>query len=278
VGVSCFHWDLRRVFQAYGFIYDDVYGEDYAGAFDDLLNVMAEDPDGPQVDLRAELIHLLRPKITRFHDYRGTRTESNPTGRREIWMAESTNPGKSVRAVEKFFVGDPDVTSSEIKGVRIWHSRTAAPLLGGDPENPLSVSLAALCVMDNHLVLATDRQLLQELAAQTISNLTPAGSEWQAVSDAPCIAQTWRNMVAVGQNLHDRLAQAGPSPAGSWEERLLWHLLSRPTENGRVWDIEGRRLPPFSTIRELFGFELMEAGIDRQGWRLQIRLTQPDGR
>lgn len=278
VGVSCFHWDLRRVFQAYGYVYDDVYGEDYAGAFDDLLSTLAEDPDGPQVDLRAELIHLLRSKITRLHDCRGTRTESNPTGRREVWMAESTNPGKSARAVEKFFAGDPDVTSSEVQGVRIWHSRTEGPLLGGDPENPLPVSLAALCVMDNHLVLATDRQMLRELADRTTSNVLPAGSKWQAVSDAPCIARGWRNMVEVGKNLHERLAQDGPSPAGPWEERLLWHLLSRQTEDGRVWDIEGRRLPAFSAIRDLFGFELMEAGLDPQGWRLQVRLTRPAGR
>ena len=139
VGVSCFHWDVRRAFKAYGFVYDDVYGEDYAGAFDDLINNLAEDPDGPRVDLRAELINLLRTKVTRVYDFGGTRTKSNPSGRRELWMAQSADPDKSARAIAKFFDGDPDVTSSQVNGIRIWHSRAEAPWLGGDPDNPLSV-------------------------------------------------------------------------------------------------------------------------------------------
>jgi hypothetical protein len=276
VGVSCFQWDVRRAFQAYGFVYDDVYGENYAGAFDDLINNLTEDPDGPRVDLRAELIDVLRTKVTRVYDFGGARTKSNPSGRRELWMAESADPGKAARAIARFFDGDPDVTSSQVNDIRIWHPRSDTPWLGGEPGNPLPFSVDALCIMQGHLVLATDRQALRKLAGEAQPNAKPLTLPmWQATSDVPGIALSWRNLVEVGRYLHGRISANEPPSSGSWEEWLLWYLLSSKTEHVRKWDIDGTRLPAFSAIQDHFGLELIEASADQQGWRLRGRLARP---
>ena len=103
----------------------------------------------------------------------------------------------------------------------------------------------------------------------------PAAPLWQATSASPCIAHSWRNLVEVGRQVHGRISENQPPSSGSWEEWLLWYLLSSETERGRKWDIDGTRLPEFSAIQDQFGLELIEAGADQQGWRLQGRLARP---
>jgi hypothetical protein len=253
-----------------------VYGEDYAGAFDDLMTGLAEDPDGPQVDLRTELVDTLQGKISRVYDYGGAITTWNATGRRELWMAKSTAPDTSARAIAKFFLHDPDVTSSSLNGVQIWHSRSDGPLLGGDPENPLTFRLDSLCVMQGHLVLATDRQWLRELAGAA-NGSTPSfdGPMWQPSCPTACVAHSWRNLQAVASALHGCVQQQRLQPSGAWEEGLLWFLLSTETRRGRELAVDGTLLPPFATIRDQFGLELIETSADERGWHLQGRLTRP---
>ncbi len=280
--MTCLHWDIKNAFKAYGCVYDDVYGEGYAGAFDDLLRNMAEDPEGPQVDLRTELLDTLQGKISRAFDYGGPITNWNATGRRELWMAESVAPERSTQSLAKFFSNDPDVTSSSVQGVQIWHARSDGPLLGGDPDNPLAIPLDALCVMRSHLVLATDRQLLRDIAAKkTAAKETPAVSafaprKWRAVSATPQVAQSWRNLVPVAKAVHERIRQGRLPSEGSWEEMLLWFLLSAETPRGRELAVDGAQLPPFSSIQNQFGIELMEISVQQQGWLIQGRLTRPE--
>jgi hypothetical protein len=282
VGVTCLHWDLKSAFKAYGCVYDDVYGEDYAGAFDDLLHNIAEDPDGPQVDLRTELFDTLQGKISHAYDYRGPITNGNATGRRDVWMAESVAPERSTQALAKFFLNDPDVTSSSVQGVQIWHSRSDGPLLGSDPDNPLPIPADALCIARSHFVLATDRQLLREMAEQGATDketrVTHAFSPrtWQAASAIPQVAQSWRNLVPVAQAAHACIRQQRLPSEGSWPELLLWFLVSTETPRGRELAVDGALLPPFSTIQHRFGLELMEICVQPQGWLVHGRLTRPE--
>jgi hypothetical protein len=277
VGVTCLHWDIKSAFKSYGCVYDDVYGEGYAGAFDDLLRNMAEDPDGPQVDLRTELLDTLQGKISRVFDYGGPVTNGNATGRRELWMAESVAPAKSTQALAKFFANDPDVTSSSVEGVQIWHARSDGPLLGGDPDNPLAIPLDALCIIRSHLILATDRQLLRDMAGKE-TQAAPGFSPpmWRATSATPQIAHSWRNLAPVAKTAHEHIRQRRLQSEGSWEELVLWFLLSAETPRGRELVGDGALLPPFSTIQNQFGIELMEASVQQQGWLIQGWLTRPE--
>lgn len=275
-GVTCFHWNLPAALKAYGFVYDDVYGEQYEGAFDDLLFVLAEDSEGPQVDLRAEVINLLSKKVIRAYVYGGRKTQGNPSGRRAMWMAKSSSPKTTAEAVTRFFRGDPDVASMSVNGVVIWHSRSNLPLLGGDPEDPLSYPLDAVCVMQDHLVLATDRGLLEQLAERAGGGTPSFGNpEWKDAAPEPCIARSWRDLAAAAAVAHELVKQNRLDSPNSWEQWLLRSLLMTKTEQGWKAAVDGRHLPPFSAIKAYFGSELIAVTVDRLGWHVQGRWARP---
>ena len=99
---------------------------------------------------------------------------------------------------------------------------------------------------------------------------------WAPLSATPQVAQSWRNLLPVAKAAHERIGQRRLQSDGSWEELLLWFLLSAETPRGRELAADGTLLPPFSTIQHQFGLELMETSVQQQGWLIQGRLTRPE--
>ena len=162
--VSVFHWDIVAAAAAYGFAYDEVYGEGYEGAFDELLDSIEKDADGPESNVRQDIIRRLASKVISASDYAGPKTPANPSGRRTLLACRTDDAAKTATAIERFFAGEKEIDVVVDHGVRVWQAkRSEARLVEADAEDPWSVNLDALCVAHGHFMVATDRTLLHEI-------------------------------------------------------------------------------------------------------------------
>ncbi len=108
--------DPLVIFDNFGPLYNEVLNtkEDiWKKTLDDMKN----DPDGPQIDLRNDLIANLGQRVTMVAGYQLPITT---TSERLLWAIEVKNPAAVAKAVEKCVNNDPTIKKREIDGQVIW--------------------------------------------------------------------------------------------------------------------------------------------------------------
>ncbi len=107
--------DVLNAFDHFGPLYDEVI--DAPGVWAQTLEQMKTDPNGPQIDLRNDLVKFLGPRVTMVADYRLPITT---TSERLLWAVESKNDAKVAAAIEKCVNNDPTIKKREVNKQVIW--------------------------------------------------------------------------------------------------------------------------------------------------------------
>jgi hypothetical protein len=105
-GYTSFQWDMATAFDNVGPIFDEVVGEGEKGVWQDVIDSMKTDPNGPQLDLRKELIAYLGTRCSVIVD---TVEPIDIHSQRRLYAAETTDEAKMAAAVEKAMKNDASV-------------------------------------------------------------------------------------------------------------------------------------------------------------------------
>lgn len=115
-------WDLANAFDAMPPLVDDVVGE--AGVFEDVIASLEEDPDGPQIDVRNDLIKHLGKRCAVASDHE---TPIDPDCERMLIAIETTNPDAVAAAIAKGMTSESDVRKVQVGEHVIWETVKARP-------------------------------------------------------------------------------------------------------------------------------------------------------
>ena len=107
--------DILNAFDNFGPLYDEIIGE--KGLWKQTLEGMKNDPSGPQIDLRKELIANLGQRVTMVADYNLPITT---TSERLLWAIETKDEAAVAKAIEKCVKNDPTIKKREIAGHVVW--------------------------------------------------------------------------------------------------------------------------------------------------------------
>jgi hypothetical protein len=140
---ATFYFDILNAFDNFDALYDELTGGGNPELWRKTLQDFKEDLNGPQIDLREELIKLLNERITIVTDYQ-TPIELN--SERILVAIEVSDETAVAKAIEKSFRGDSGAKMQEIKGLQIWEivenqeEEFGPPKvdLGGDAPPPLT--------------------------------------------------------------------------------------------------------------------------------------------
>ena len=110
-----FQADMLNAFDRFDTLFDEVYGE--KGVWKDTLESIEEDPNGPQINLRRDLIAHLGQRATVITDYELPIT---PTSQRRLLAVEAKNPDKLAAAIDKAMNGDEKARKLEVEGHDVW--------------------------------------------------------------------------------------------------------------------------------------------------------------
>ena len=128
-GYFTFYWDMKKAFESSKSLVDEAAG---APVFDDVIDSLKSDPNGPKIDLRKDLINQLGQRVSFFGNYRLPIVVNS-----ERWLVaiEVTNPATVAETLNKAMKADPDANERVIGKRKVWEiERQEEPEGVGDLE------------------------------------------------------------------------------------------------------------------------------------------------
>jgi hypothetical protein len=277
--IAAVHCNVQAMFKAYGSIYDERYGENYEGAFQELLEGIESEADGPKAPVRRDILDRLHGKLFRFGDFKGARSRENPSGKRLLLAAATSDPEKTAQAIERFFATDAEVTAERKGEARIWHhSNPDRPLFGGKSNEPLSLPVQSIAVAQGYLLVSNDRDFLLSAigGAHPGASTGSVSSSFTATTSSALDGRICRDLRPQMQNLFELAAENKARDAEGWESDLLYWLLLAPRfgEKSAV-TIERGKLPSFDAVARFWGQETLEVESIQDGFRLTGAIRKP---
>ncbi len=187
---TTFYFDILNAFDNFGSLFDELFGQGETGGWSDTLDGLEKDPNGPQIDLRKELIEHLGQRVSVLTDYQLPIT----TASERLLFAIEVKDAKAVAAaLEKLFKNDPTFKRRNQDGLDVWEfvedetpEPTAPEISFGDvpavaPAHPAKkkkkggeeeeeerkrlLPHAAVTVWQGHLMIASHKDFLLKVIA-----------------------------------------------------------------------------------------------------------------
>lgn len=289
-----FHWNLKDVFHHVGSLVDDLAGEE--GVFDEVLLSLEQDPAGPRINVRKELVAHAKTRGTLITDYRLPITTKS-----ERWLVafEVADEAPVALGLKKLFEHDPAAKERKERDVVIWE-------INNNPDETEFVELklegvgfvdteqknvkidevadegkkkvpnSAFTVANGHVIMASHVDYVIELLNRDPSAPSLATNvEYQRVNSALTKLGAGSDSVRFFAKTDEtymptyELLRNGKMPESeTLLGKALNALIPHPEGTVREQMIDASKLPEFETLRQYMG----PAGIFMQsednGWRI----------
>lgn len=295
-------WEMQQAFDAFGTLFDEYIGD--KGAFADVLDSIKSDPDGPQVDIRQELIAYLGTQATLITDHN---LPIAPECQRNLFAAATTDEAAMAKAIERVLKGDPSVAKHEFEGVTLWEIKEeelpadsvgslaveGAPPIGQDagagddvaPEEEMQGGLptSAICVAHGHLMIASHldylKKILQGAGKAPNLNQDPLVEQsLQQLADLGVDTRSMRVFIRTEKALrpnYELLRMGKATDAKSPLGRLMKTFGSDPERQPKD-KFDGSKLPEFEKIADRLGTHSAAVKSEEDGWTI-IGFSRPRG-
>ena len=301
-----FQWDIANAFDSMQPLVDDVIGE--AGVFEDVIASLEEDPDGPQIKVRDDLIKHLGKRCAVASDHM---TPIDPDCERMLIAIETNNPEAVAAVIAKGMTSESDVRKVEVGGHVIWETvKAAAPPENnaGSPDGDDAAGRRrarqrerqeketvwpnlSVAVAHGHIFLASHRDFLERVLSnpRTSSIVEDGGYQDVAAELKQLLGGEWA-MSSFSRTEKEirpayELLRAGRLPES---KSLAGTLLRRVLEGEQPQDgqrrgtsqdstrdsiggkqkVDGSSLPEFEQISRYFGLNGMSMQSTPEGWYL----------
>ncbi|MGA2063489.1 MAG: hypothetical protein ABSG86_00890 [Thermoguttaceae bacterium] len=290
--------DILNAFDHFGNLYDEVVDE--SGAWAETLKGEIDDPNGPQVDLRKELVQNLGQRVTMISDYKLPIT---PQSERLLFAIEvkSAAGAKAVaKAVEKCLEHDASVNKRIVDGRVIWETveeeETKVPSLsveipsltpkkeapkpkadegeGEDKEHFLPHG--AITVTQGHLLIASHIDFLLKILkprepATMLRNNQEFLKVWKlAQTRFAMTEQCGRDFWWTDEKVRPtyELVRQGKMPESETLLARTLNSLSGAAKKGeaRRQRIKGGKLPDYQVVQRALGPATVAAVSEPTGW------------
>ena len=271
---------------------------------EDIITSLAKDADGPQVDLRNDLVKHFGQRLSIIAD---TRRPITPDSERLLFAVELTNPEAVQQTINKAFEADPDAEKREIDGQVIWEIITdEAPAeveeiqiegagfdpfeesknAGGAAETERKIlPNSAITVLHGHLIVASHVDFIVDMLKRPLgSDVLSDAADYQLVQDALVKIGAGSNSFRFFTRTDEayrptyELIRQGKMPeAKSVFGKILNQLLG-PDEKGilREQQIDGSKMPEFDAVRRYLGPAGVYVRSEDNGWYVAGCLLSKD--
>lgn len=295
-------WEMQNAFDAFGTLFDEYIGD--KGAFADVLDSIKTDPDGPQVDIRQELIAYLGTQATLMTDHV---TPIAPDCQRNLFAAATTDEAMMAKAIERVLKDDPSVEKHDFQGITLWEIKEEElpehavgsltvegapslgsgaaddPPVGGGDEMQGGLPTSAICVAHGHLMIASHLDYLKKV-------LQGAGKA-PALKDDPLVAQSAKQLADLGVDTramrlfirsekalrpnYELLRMGKAADAKSPLGRIIKAFGGDPEQRPKQ-KFDGSKLPEFEKIAGRLGTHSAAIKTEDEGW-LIVGFSLPTG-
>lgn len=291
------NWDMKNAFEMAATLFDELFGEGEEGVFEDTLESIRTDPNGPGIDVRKDLIAHIGTRATIIVDLELPITT---TSERVLFAADTTNEKALAATIQKSMEGDPTVTRREFEGHTIWEiteqetpdqptvelpgdvplSDFPAPPPGpeGEEEEEQARLLgsSAICVAHGHIFVSSHASLLEQVLHQEPGQRSLADTvDYQLVSreldklvGGPHSVRIFRRTENEYRGTYELLKSGQMPEAKTMAGKMLNKIFGVAEGETREAKIDGSQLPDFEAVRRYLGPAGIAAVSEEDGWQV----------
>lgn len=281
-----FSWNFTEAFPKLKGIVDAYLGSEQ---FDEIIDGILTDPNGPQIDIRNELLPYLGSE---FFTVTEIVEPITPESKRSLICIKLNDPDNKLTGVlNRYSKSEPGSSTEDIGEYRLWKfsneeedeeiiNFNAAP--GGikieeeeEEEKPL-LNKWAVSIIDGYFVFASNPETLIQIIGNAQNKELHGEFEKQPIVQK---ARAMQSKLASGSgtsfseiDLADRsfemqyeLFRAGILPQS---RSLMALILERvlKTDKTKAQEVQGNQLPPFAQVKEFFTPSGMIVRTEKDGW------------
>lgn len=271
--ISTWRWDFLTSMDAFGHLFDEMSdpGPDGEGLFEQVLEGLRDDPEGPMVDLRKELFALLGPEVM------------SVKRNRHVLNVVNIAP-KHAKAVNdfmfRFYKNDEEIVHEKIGTFEVWTGKDGAPVLA-DGEDDGSVTVRAIALGNDRLWLATDTAWLKEVIPLAAKGEVAAPlvksqrwkdySAWRAKAESAETAfHRFTNPAIALAPAYDEALVAKPPKATKGTASDIWRFLLFGTTDPVAPPLVAAA-PKFASWGAEFPPDGLMLSQTKSGWRARLR-------
>jgi hypothetical protein len=298
---ATFYIDVLNAFDNIGPLFDDLVGQGDTGVWQEVLDGLKKDPNGPRIDLRNELVVHLGNRISVLADYQVPITT---TSERLLFAIETKDDKAVAQALTKMMKNDKEMRQTKLGEYEVWESvpeeKTAVPavdldLPGLQPEAPgkapshhqgREASLlpnAAVTVAAGHLLIASHLDFLKKVLTRPNDSPLVRSVEYRMVQKMLDSFKVPSKAVRSFGRLDEQarptyeLIRQGKMPES---ETMLGRVLNTLFGAGkkgvvRKQQIDPKAMPDFQFVQRFLGPAGMQMVSEPDGWFLKgVLLTK----
>jgi len=284
--------DVLNAFDNLGPLFDDLVGQGDTGVWQEVLDGLKKDPNGPRIDLRNELVAHLGQRVSIVTDYQVPITT---TSERLLIAVEVKDEKAVAQALHKMFKNDKEMRQREFEKRIIWEGvpeektevpavtlelpglETGTPGKAPVPQGRQNALLpnAAVTVANGNLLIASHYDFLTKILKKVDQRETLARSiEYQLVQKTldkfGTPAKAARPFGRTDEQARPtyELIRQGKMPES---ETMLGRVLNTMFGAGkkgviRKQQIDGRNMPDYEFVRRFLGPAGMQVVTEPDGW------------
>jgi hypothetical protein len=300
---STLYANVLTAFDNFDSLFDELIGGGEKGTWKDALYGLKSDPNGPQLDLRKELVANLGHRITLLTDYHLPITT---TSERLLLAVEATDAKAVQVAMEKWMKNDPAVKRHIKDGQIIWEMveeqapqmeapeidfGSSIPSVGAPPakkktkaedeESQKKADLLphmAVTVWQGKLIIASHIDFLLKVVRPAQSAESLAGdvdyelvsAEIRRVAPKEQCVQVFSRSDEAYRPTYELIRQNKMPESESMLGRLLNAVFAQGKRGAtRRQKIDGAKLPDFEVVRRYLGPAGFKTTTETEGWFLK---------
>jgi len=283
-GVLGFSWNFSDAFPKFKGIVDAYIGDEQ---FDEILDGIKRDPNGPQIDIKQELLPYIG---TEFFAISEIVEPITPESKRSLICIKLKDPDNKLSGVlNRYSKSEPGASTEDIGEYRIWKFSNEeeeeeiiefnqVPGQGKEEEEEEKPLLNewAVSIVDGYFVFASNPETLTKVIANA-QNKDIQG-EFERLEAVQAVRAMQKKLVHGNGfsfsevDLADRsfemqyeLFRQGILPQS---RSLLALVLERilKTDKSKAQELQGNKLPPFDQVKQFFTPTGMVIRTEKDGW------------
>jgi hypothetical protein len=283
-----FQADMLNAFDHFDTLFDEIYGEE--GVWKDTLDSIEEDPNGPQINLRRDLVQHLGNRATVITDYESPIT---PTSQRRLLAIEAKNADKLATAIDRSMTGDERARKIEIEGCDVWEiipEEEPLPELEIDDgstvrrrrlienengQREAALTNSAVTVARGHLMVASHVDLLRKVLAkidpeERLSrdrDFQMVAAELPKLGSSDDCARGFSRTDEQFRVMYELFQQGRLPEADTFLAHFINFLVGEEKEGvTRKPRLDGSKLPEYKVVQHYLGPAGSYVTSEKQGW------------
>jgi len=283
---TSFNWDMLAAFDSFATLFDAIFGEGEENVFSDVVKSLREDPNGPQIDLRNDLIAHLGNRGTVLTDVEKPLT---PHSQRRILAAEAKNPAALALTIEKMVLNDPGVKKRTFEGHTIFEilpedeeadgaaeaKKRPGGLAAGGQGGGRLLPNSAVTVAHGTLFISTHVSFLEKILAANPQSLATTAAYGEVAAHLQKLGATNVCLQGYSDNAEQwflpyELFRTGKLPESDLLVASILNALFPQAPEGEIrkQQLDGSKLPDYSVVRHYLGTGGLYSVTEPSGWFL----------